>query len=88
VAYISPFARYESSVPRGRRESGSRVAGSRNSRVTLDIYTQAVSAQKRQACNKLVEMLLGSEGVYEDQHPSAPLNSQRVPLEEFTALFS
>jgi integrase len=64
------------------------LLGHANSRVTLDIYTQAVSAQKRQACNKLVEMLLGPEGAYEDQHPSAPLNSQQVPVEEFTALFS
>jgi site-specific recombinase XerD len=48
-----------------------------NSRVTMDIYTQAVSTQKREASGKVFEMMLapklkGDEG----QHPSAPLNSQ------------
>ena len=55
------------------------LLGHANSRITLDIYTQAVSAQKRQACSKLVEMLLAPEaGRYDDQHPSAPLKPQEV----------
>jgi hypothetical protein len=29
-----------------------------NSRITLDLYTQAVSSQKREANDKVVEMLL------------------------------
>jgi integrase len=45
-----------------------------NSRVTMDVYTQAVSAQKREASSRVIEMMLlpkqkGTEG----QHPSAPL---------------
>ena len=45
-----------------------------NSRITLDLYTQAVSAQKREASGRVIEMMLlpkqkGTEG----QHPSAPL---------------
>jgi site-specific recombinase XerD len=48
-----------------------------NSRVTMDIYAQAVSAQKREASGRVLEMMLlpktkGDEG----QHPSAPLDSQ------------
>jgi hypothetical protein len=38
---------------------------------TLDIYTHAVSQQKREANSKLVEMMLPSE-VKKLQHPSAP----------------
>ena len=48
------------------------LLGHANSRITLDIYTQAVSAQKRQACSKLVEMLLATAGGYEDQHLQHP----------------
>jgi site-specific recombinase XerD len=44
-----------------------------NSRVTLDLYTQAVSSQKREANAKLVEMLLPSlVAAKKPQHPSAP----------------
>jgi integrase len=42
-----------------------------NSRTTLDIYTRAVSQQKRDANTKLVEMLLPM-GMKKLQHPSAP----------------
>ncbi len=42
-----------------------------NSRTTLDIYTRAVSQQKREANSKLVEMLLPT-GMKKLQHPSAP----------------
>jgi integrase len=42
-----------------------------NSRTTLDIYTRAVSQQKRDANTKLVEMLLPG-GMKMLQHPSAP----------------
>jgi integrase len=42
-----------------------------NSRTTLDIYTRAVSQQKRDANTKLVEMLLPM-GRKKLQHPSAP----------------
>jgi hypothetical protein len=42
-----------------------------NSRTTLDIYTRAVSQQKREANTKLVEMLLPM-GIKKLQHPSAP----------------
>jgi len=39
-----------------------------NSRTTLDIYTRAVSQQKREANTKLVEMLLPM-GIKKLQHP-------------------
>lgn len=42
-----------------------------NSRTTLDIYTRAVSQQKRDANSRLVEMLLPT-GMKTLQHPSAP----------------
>ena len=42
-----------------------------NSRTTLDIYTRAVSQQKRDANSKLMEMLLPM-GTKKLQHPSAP----------------
>ena len=48
-----------------------------NSRTTLDIYTRAVSQQKRDANTKLVEMLLPT-GMKMLQHPSAPSQSQEV----------
>jgi integrase len=46
-----------------------------NSKITLDLYTQAIPAQRRQASTKLVEMLLASEG---GQHLSAPLQLQEA----------
>jgi hypothetical protein len=44
-----------------------------NSRVTMDFYTQAVSADKREASLKVFKMMLApkAKGV-EGQHPSAP----------------
>ena len=47
-----------------------------NSRITLDIYTQAVSEQKRDACSRVVEMMLGSQEDIQGQHP--PLGSQQL----------
>jgi hypothetical protein len=44
-----------------------------DSRTTLDIYTRAVSQQKRDASTKLVEILLPM-GAKTLQHPSAPSN--------------
>ena len=41
-------------------------------RTTLDVYTRAVSQQKRDANSKVVEMMLPVE-VLSVQHPSAPL---------------
>ena len=41
-----------------------------NSRITLDLYTQALSSDKRSANRKVVEMLL--PGSLKLQHPSAP----------------
>jgi integrase len=41
------------------------------SRTTLDIYTRAVSQQKRDANEKVVEMMLPRE-MKKFQHPSAP----------------
>jgi len=48
-----------------------------NSRTTLDIYTRAVSQQKRDANTKLVEMLVPA-GMKMLQHPSAPSELQEV----------
>jgi site-specific recombinase XerD len=42
-----------------------------SSRTTLDIYTRAVSQQKRDANSKVVEMMLPLE-TKKFQHPSAP----------------
>ena len=45
----------------------------KNVRTTLDLYTQAVSSQKREANHKLVELLLPSSSAgLNVQHPSAP----------------
>jgi len=44
-----------------------------NSRITLDVYTRAVSAQKREASGRVVEMLLTDKMGTGGQHPSAPL---------------
>jgi integrase len=50
-----------------------------NSRTTMDVYTQAVSAQKREASSRVFEMMLGSKAKgAEGQHPSAPLDSQSL----------
>jgi integrase len=50
-----------------------------NSRITMDLYTRAVSAQKREASGRVLEMMLlpkakGAEG----QHPSAPLELEAI----------
>jgi integrase len=48
-----------------------------NSRTTMDIYTQAVSARKHEATGRVVDLLLAqtTKGA-EPQHPSAPSESQ------------
>jgi site-specific recombinase XerD len=40
-----------------------------NARITLDLYTQAVSSQMREASAKVVEMLLPSGVRHNLQHP-------------------
>jgi integrase len=47
-----------------------------NSRITLDLYTQAVSSDKRAANNKVVEMFFPSPKVL--QHPSAPITTNET----------
>jgi integrase len=49
-----------------------------NSRITLEVYTHAISATKREANNKVMEMLIGA-GKAEISAPS-PAPSQREPL--------
>jgi hypothetical protein len=86
VAYISPFARYESSVPRGRREGGSRVAGSRQFQGHIGhLYPQSRLKSDKHVTNWW-RCCRGPEGVCEDQHPSAPLNSQRSPCRRIYCL--
>ncbi len=51
-----------------------------NARITLDLYTQAVSSQKREAIAKVVEMLLLSGVTQLVQHPSAPLEDEKVAV--------
>jgi integrase len=52
-----------------------------NSKITLDLYTQAVSSQKREANDRLVELLLPSGGRSKNpQHPSAPLEDSAIAL--------
>jgi integrase len=43
-----------------------------NSRITLDIYTHAVSADKREASEKQIEMLMGKVAVPERSYWSVP----------------
>ena len=43
-----------------------------NSRITLDIYTHAVSADKREASKKQIEMLMGKVAVPEPSYRSVP----------------
>ena len=47
-----------------------------NSRITLDLYTQAVSTQKREANAKVVEMLLRSPKPQHHSAPSEPQNEE------------
>jgi len=49
-----------------------------NSRITLDLYTQAVSTQKREANAKLVDMLLPSPKPQHHRAPSEP-QKEEVP---------
>src|ERR1035437_2435061 len=53
-----------------------------NSRTTMDIYTHAVSTQKREASGRVLDMmLLPKEKGDEGQHPSAPLDFQLAVTE-------
>ena len=47
-------------------------------RTTLDIYTRAVSQQKREASLKVVELMLPLD-LEKLQHPSAPTEAQKLP---------
>ena len=52
-----------------------------NAKVTLDLYSQAVSSQKRDASNRVVEMLLPAAAQAEKpQHPSAPSEIAEVAV--------
>lgn len=51
-----------------------------NARTTLDLYTQAISAQKREANARVVEMLLPNRTAKTVQHPSAPLSLEKVAV--------
>ena len=48
-----------------------------NSRITVDVYTQAVSADKRLASGRQIEMLMGDvEGQESQSYRSVPLTSE------------
>lgn len=51
-----------------------------NVQTTLDLYTQAVSSQKREASAKVVEMLLPWGISRNPQHPSTPWESEKVAV--------
>jgi histidyl-tRNA synthetase len=55
-----------------------------NAKITLDLYTQAISSQKRDANTKDVEMMLPTGGKREKpQHHSAPSGEEKgkaIPL--------
>jgi len=51
-----------------------------NSRITMDIYTRAVSSEKRDASGRQVEMLLGNGGSFSTLHPSAPSGDARLAI--------
>jgi hypothetical protein len=73
MAHLQAFAGNEPENAWGGRKGGSRTSAARKLRVTLDLYTQSVSSQKRVANTKLVEMLLPSlVEAKKPQHPSAP----------------
>lgn len=48
-----------------------------NSRTAMDIYTHVISAQKREATGRIVDLFLPRAATdAEGQHPSAPSESQ------------
>jgi integrase len=51
-----------------------------NAKTTLDLYTQAVSSQKREASAKVVEMLFPTIARQITQHLSAPLGTEKVAV--------
>jgi integrase len=51
-----------------------------NARITLDLYTQAISSQKREANARVVELLLPLGLPKMPQHPSAPSGSEKVAV--------
>ena len=60
-----------------------------NSLTTMDIYTHAVSTQKREASGRVLDMmLLPKEKGVEGQHPSAPLDFQLTVTHAINPLVS
>jgi integrase len=52
-----------------------------NAKITLDLHTQSVSSQRRDANNRLVELLLPEAVAAQNlQHPSAPSGEIEIPL--------
>jgi len=76
VAHIPPLACDKPPIPWVDVKVAQDLLRHANSRITLDIYTQAVSEQKRDACSRVVEMMLGSQEDIQGQHP--PLGSQQL----------
>ena len=57
-----------------------------NAKIILDLYTQAISSQKREANAKVVEMLLPAVGKGEkSQHDSAPSEREKEKVEPISA---
>jgi len=53
-----------------------------NAKITLDLYTQAISSQKREANTMVVEMMLPAGGnAAEPQHQSAPSEKEKEEVE-------
>ncbi len=52
-----------------------------NSRITLEIYTPVISAAKREANNKVVEMLMGAAKTSSSAPSPAPSQREPKPLE-------
>jgi hypothetical protein len=60
-----------------------------NSRTTMDIYTHAVSTQKREASGRVLDMMLLPKEKGDDlQHPSAPLDFQLAVTHAINPLIS
>ena len=79
MAHIPPLACDKPPIPGGRCEAQDLLRHT-NSRITLDIYTQAVSEQKRDACSRVVEMMLGSQEDIQGQHPWVANNYMLKPV--------
>src|ERR1700739_4529073 len=68
LAHFPPLVGNEPAVSGHRYQDRSGTLRHANSRITLDLYTQAVSTQKREANAKVVEMLLPSPKPQHIQH--------------------